>query len=278
MNVMKKKLTYLLILTTLVMSTVKAQSSYPDAELEKAFKLYVKAPKNQHIITEGFAKFAYNQTQQPIVQTTPFQETVISLEAGEHFTNVTSGDPSRWSYAAAVSGAGELEQQHILVKPSEPRIATNMVITTDKRIYNLRLVSVEGGSTKAVSFWYPEDMLKKVAFERAKRQKEEIIQIPKIGIDDLNFDYILKASAFCLPKWRPLRVFDDGAHTYIEFPKNVLSRDLPAIFTVENAATSLVNFRVKMPYIIVDKIFAKGLLVLGTGKWRQTITILNKRF
>ena len=86
-----------------------------DPALESAFRQYTKTGKAPNIITDGFVRFAYNPGQMPIVKTVPFQETVISLEPGEKFTNISSGDPSRWSYAMAVSGTGSSQQQNILI-------------------------------------------------------------------------------------------------------------------------------------------------------------------
>ena len=105
--------------------------------------------------------FLYDAEKQPIIQTAPFQETVIRLEPGEKFTNISSGDPSRWSYAVAISGKEETAQQNILVKPSLPNIQTNLVITTDKRLYNVSLVSMQTDQfTRSVSFVYPEETIK----------------------------------------------------------------------------------------------------------------------
>lgn len=112
-----------------------------DPALERAFNQYAKTGKAPNIITDGFVKFAYHAGQQPIIKATPFQETVISLEPGERFTNISSGDPNRWSYSVAVSGSGATLTQNVLIKPSLPDISTNMVITTDKRIYNIKLLS-----------------------------------------------------------------------------------------------------------------------------------------
>ena len=130
-----------------------------DRSIKKHFsKKYTKLPtKTANSITDGFVTFLYNAEKQPVIQTAPFQETVIRLESGEKFTNISSGDPSRWSYAVAISGKEENAQQNILVKPSLPNIQTNLVITTDRRLYNLRLVSEQTEElTRSVSFVYQE--------------------------------------------------------------------------------------------------------------------------
>lgn len=242
-----------------------------DASLENAFQKYLSGGRAPNIITQGFVKFAYNMGQQPIVKTTPFQETVISLEPGEHFTNVTSGDPSRWSYSVAVSGNGELAQQHILVKPSLPNLSTNMVITTDRRMYNLKLVATDKGLTRTVSFWYPEEMVEKI--NHAASHDAQIM--PDVHMDNLNFNYSIRCG-FGMGTVKPLRVFDDGVHTYIEFSPKVSNRDLPALFILNGNSQELVNYRVKTPYFVVDKIFQKAALVIGVKQNR--ITLINNRY
>ena len=251
-----------------------------DATLEQAFNRYVTTGKAPNVVTSGFVKFAYDSAQQPIIETTPFQETVISLEPGEKFTNVSTGDPNRWSYMAAVSGSGEEEQQNILIKPQEPNIATNLVITTTKRIYNLRLVSMyRAKALKAVSFWYPLDMVKEIKRKSELDDSLIVSKTPSVHLDALNFDYRMTCGLFCRkPSFAPNKIFDDGVHTFIEFPKQISSRDLPVLFIVENNERVLVNFRYKAPYFVVDKLFSKAALVMGVGRSKKTLIITNRHY
>lgn len=249
-----------------------------DPALERAFHQYMKTGKAPNIMTDGFVKYAYNSAQQPIVKTTPFQETVISLQPGERFTSISSGDPSRWSYSVAVSGSGAHQQQNVLVKPSAPNISTNMIITTDRRIYNLGLVSADEQSiTKNISFWYPEEMLGHVNEANLKHENtEKVADVPDINIHSMNFSYSITCGVFCQnPDWKPTRVFDDGTHTYIQFPHSISSQDMPALFVLTGHSKELVNYRFKAPYFIVDKIFNKATLVLGVGNNKRTVDITN---
>lgn len=252
-----------------------------DASLEKAFNQYAKTGKASNIIADGFIKFAYNAGQQPIIKTAPFQETVLSLQVGERFTNISSGDPSRWSYSAVTSGSDMQLQQHVLVKPALPDISTNMVITTNKRIYNLRLVSTMNNKiTRNVSFWYPDEMVAKVNGVSVQQlEKENIATVPDVSLNKLNFNYSVSCGFFCsLPSWAPLRVFDDGIHTYIQFNANMSNRDMPALFISEKGEKELVNYRSKPPYFVVDKIFRNAVLIIGIGQGRNTVTITNNHF
>lgn len=252
-----------------------------DVSLESAFNQYTKTGKAADIITDGFVKFAYNNGQQPIIKTTPFQETVISLEPGEKFTNISSGDPNRWSYSVAVSGSDGKLQQNVLIKPSLPDIGTNMVITTNKRIYNVRLLSsMNDRFTKSVSFWYPNDMV--TAMNDVAIKAVDAKPVGNIALDslhNLNFNYTYSCGRFCeTPSWAPTRVFDDGLHTYIQLPKKTASRDMPALFILDNKVKELVNYRSHPPYLVVDNIFKEAILILGVGRAQKKLTLTNHHY
>lgn len=251
-----------------------------DPALNHAFNAYIKTGKAPNIITRGFIRVAYQVGQQPVITTSPFQQTVISLEPGEQFTNVTSGDPNRWSYSVAVSGVGALAQQHILVKPSAQKLATNMVITTNRRLYNLRLISVmQGATTRNVSFWYPDEMVAHINAATLSDSQQAVAHLPNLTVSQLNFNYQISCPVFGgSPSWRPVRVFDDGAHTYIQFSPLLANRDVPALFIANNNTQELVNYRVKSPYFVVDKIFKQAILVMGVGHAQSRVIVTNRAY
>ncbi len=249
-----------------------------DPALESAFKQYTRTGKAPNVITDGFIRFAYNAGQMPIIKTVPFQETVISLEPGEHFTNISSGDPGRWSYAMAVSGTGIHQQQNILVKPIAPDLSTNMVVTTDKRIYNLRLLSGSEQSlpTRTVSFWYPDEMVTAVNSQIKNEDNRQEDLVSHIDLSKVDFKYKIKPQGFTSHySWQPTRVFDDGTHTYIQFPESIRSTDMPALFisSKDGNGQELVNYRSKPPYFVVDRLFDNAVLVKGVGSHAETVSI-----
>lgn len=254
-----------------------------DPALASAFNQYIKTGKAPNINSDGFVKIAYNAGQQPIINTTPFQITVVSLEAGEKFTNITTGDPSRWTYSAAISGAGANVQQNVLIKPSPAdesslNMATNMVITTDKRLYNIRLVCAPNAkNTRQVSFWYPEEMVDAVNKAAINKAEDSVVSASSINLNNVNFNYKISSGGLFTPNpsWMPLRVFDDGKHTYIQFPESMTNRDMPALFIVNGSNKELVNYRSKAPYFVVDKLFKQATLVLGIGSSQQQVTLTN---
>lgn len=261
------------------MDAVKTKVNYhlsygSNPALEQAFAHYLKSGKAPNIVSKACVNFAYSPDEAPIINTIPLQETVVSLEPGEKFSNISTGDPSRWSYAIATSGQGTLQQQHILVKPSSPSISTNMVITTNKRIYNLRLLSgsnPDSTNMRTVRFWYPDEM--RAATETA----DSTSTVADVPLNHLNFDYQLSsARGHSLPSWAPTRVFDDGTHTYIQFPATLASADMPVLFVLRGKDNELVNYRYQLPYFIVDKIFKQAVLILGTGRAQTKLMITHK--
>lgn len=248
-----------------------------DPGLERAFNQYIKTGRAPNIVTSGFQQFAYSIRQQPVIKTKPTVLTVISLQPGEHFTNVTSGDPNRWTYSAALSGSGNNQQTHVLVEPLYPNISTTMTITTDKRIYNLALVSKQDNDyIRNVSFWYPEDMIN-TWNNTAAPNSEQDQTVALIDLDHANFDYHVSCSWSC-PSWKPVRVFDDGKKTLIQFPPTMANRDMPLLFTIENSKQALVNYRPQGQYFVVDRIFQQAVLVMGVGRNQTQVRLTNNRY
>lgn len=261
--------------------------SYGDnPALKNAYQQYLKTGKAPNIITEGFEQFAYGIGNQPVIAANPLALTVISLEPGEKVTNVSSGDPLRWSYSMAYSGQDKSRQAHVMVKPSQSDISTDLVITTDKRLYTLHMTAPSTGKyVHNVRFWYPQEMQEywdnynaEQAEKVAKEQKEIVASVPNIDLNNLNFSYRLAHSGWSTPNWTPVRVFDDGTHTYIQFPPTLSARDMPALFVLTGSNKELVNYRSKQPYFVVDKIFSQAVLIAGVGSNQRTVTIINYRY
>lgn len=264
-----------------VTGAVKEKGNYhlsygADPALEQAFARYLKSGKAPNIVSKAYVNFAYSPDQAPIINTIPLQETVVSLEPGEKFANISTGDPSRWSYAVATSGQGGLLQQHILIKPSAPSLSTNMVITTNKRMYNLRLVSgsnPDSSSMRTVRFWYPDEM--QAGIENTSDSASPAVDV---ALNQLNFDYRLSNTrGRSLPVWAPTRIFDDGTHTYIEFPTTIASTDMPVLFVLRDQINELVNYRYQSPYFVVDKVFKQAVMILGVGRSQTRLLITNNK-
>ena len=70
---------------------------------------------------------------------------MIELQAGEKLVGEPHiGDSVRWNLSPALYGNGDTATSVIVLKPQAPGLDTNLLITTDRRAYYLRLLSKAG--------------------------------------------------------------------------------------------------------------------------------------
>lgn len=202
------------------------------------------------------------------VYTAPGKITDIALEPGEALTGagpIAAGDTARWIIGDTTSGSGEEPQVHILVKPTRPDIETNLVVTTDRRVYRIELRAGEGSYMPAVAWNYP----------RSPSSRRPVVPAtPRIpAVSARNHRYGLTGDA---PPWRPVAVYDDGRRVYVEFPGGIIQGEMPPIFVLgPDGNPEIVNSRVYRNILIVDRIFGAAELRLGSGKHQQTVRIVR---
>ena len=203
------------------------------------------------------------------VITAPGRVTDIALQPGETLVAVASGDTVRWVIGDTTSGSGTEKRTHVLVKPFSAGLATNLVITTDRRSYHIALTSIPRTAMAALSWTYPQDAL--IALKRATAAAEAATPVAAgIAVEQLHFNYAVSGDR---PSWRPLRAFDDGRQTFIEFPATLGVGEAPPIFLLDTKGEAqLVNYRVKGRFYVVDRIFDVAELRLGT-KNQQVVRI-----
>lgn len=203
------------------------------------------------------------------VYTAPGAVTDIALQPGENLVAVAAGDTVRWVIGDTTSGTGADKRTHILVKPFTPGLATNLVVTTDRRSYHLQLTATSRTAMAALSWTYPADQL--IALRRAADQAAAAALVSEgLAVDSLHFNYAISGDA---PAWRPLRAFDDGRQTFVEFPASIAVGDAPPLFVVApTGEAELVNYRVRGRFYVVDRIFDAAELRLGTRK-QQVVRI-----
>jgi type IV secretion system protein VirB9 len=167
------------------------------------------------------------------------------------------------------SGSGPTKRVHILVKPTNPTLKTNLVINTDRRTYHLELTATPATYMASVAWKYPVDPT------AAPPSPPAAPPVPP-AIEGVNFDYRIKGDH---PVWRPVRIYDDGRQTVIEFPAAVSQSEMPPLFVngPDGKPTSLVNYRVSGQRIVVDRLFEKAELKLGQGWSKQKVDIERVR-
>lgn len=213
-------------------------------------------------------------TYTPRILCRPLRVTDVQLEPGERMTSPPYlGDSINWQIYPAVSGSGEQTTYHVMIKPIMPDIATNLVIHTDRRTYTMDLVSYKTNWTPYVVFSYPDNSMQEwVDFIRMQDTTSSTGRKSGLAIDDLNFDYAVKANKKVI-EWQPLRVWDDGLKTYIEFSSKINAIEAPVVMLLNGKKQEIVNFRKTGNYYILDKLIKKAVLTLGSGKSAERIVI-----
>lgn len=196
------------------------------------------------------------------------QITDIALEPGESLTGagpVAAGDTARWIIGDTESGSGLTRRVHVLVKPTRADLSTNLVITTDRRLYMIELHSGERPYMPAVAWAYPAP---------PALQRQTVPTTPIIpAFEARNYRYGLTGDT---PPWRPVTVYDDGRRVYVEFPRGIVQGEMPPIFVIgSQGETEIVNSRIHQHVLIVDRLFGAAELRLGSGDRQQTVRIVR---
>ncbi len=165
------------------------------------------------------------------VEASPGYMVTIALAADEHIETVAVGDGGAWQVTSNRRG------DRLFVKPVAGGVTTNMVVVTDTRVYNFELAPASGsGPVWALSFRYPS-----FAAENPAPAGDGTI----VGRYSVRGDKGL----------RPSSIYDDGVHTYLEWPED---RDLPAIYTLNaQGKEALVNGMMRDGRMVIDGVQTK---------------------
>jgi type IV secretion system protein VirB9 len=218
---------------------------------EKKFRMFIYNPNDVYRYIgnynyQGFIEFQ-NSVSSP---TNPAQKRV------EEIIEVAIGNSSAWLWKISDS------KNRLYLKPVADNANTNMTVRTSAgRLYNFELLARtptgidDENLIFAVKFVYPDD------------EDKNILEFPKIPESDepdmrnlriYNFNYEFTGE----PTIAPLKVFDNGEFTYLQFPSK--NAELPAVFAVDSEGfESLVNFRIAGDYMIIERVAAQFTLRNG---------------
>jgi P-type conjugative transfer protein TrbG len=230
------------------------------------------------VVTGNFVSFPHGHAQ-PTLTCTVLRACVIELQAGEIVLSRIAGDTERWEITPAPAG------QHgrtvlIVVKPRDCDITTNLVLATDRRLYDLTLDSPpcrerstnpQQPYVRHVRFYYPDETVA----QWTKQMEPAPVRITP-DVLTLNFGYrVRKDKKF---PWSPAQVFDDGVRVYIKLPKEARNTEAPVLFVLEeDGSRTLVNYNVVAgDTYVTDRLFSRAALVTGVGGKEQKAVIDRK--
>ncbi len=258
-------------------------------QIKMAYEKYMATGNAEAIKGDGFITLPFNPYNRPIIQCAPLQLCQIILEKGEKINAISLGDSMRWMTDKIYTGTAENGSWIVILKPTALDISTNLTIATDKRVYNLGLLS-KNGVSPVVNFWYPSEMAEREVsnswIQKAQQNAPDNNNViasgnPKavnqsyINVDNLNFNYSLSGDN---PAWTPSQVFDDGNKTWIRMPPATDRMALPVLYVYQNGQETLQNYQYTRPYIRFDGLFEKARLIDGSGKHKTEVDIINNNF
>jgi type IV secretion system protein VirB9 len=226
------------------------------------------------VVQGNFLTFPYGHAQ-PTLTCTVLRACVIELEPGEIVLSKIAGDTERWEIAPAAAGP-DGRTVLIVVKPRDCDITTNLVLATDRRLYDLTLDAppCKGRSTnpqqpyvRHVRFYYPDELIA----QWAKPPEPAPVRIAP-DVLALNFGYRVKNDRHV--PWAPAQVFDDGARVYLKLPAEARHAEAPVLFVLDaDGSKVLVNYAVLGgDTYVTDRLFDRAVLVAGVGgKERQVL-------
>ena len=210
----------------------------------------------------------------PTVIAAPMHISDIELEPGEIVHDILVGDSQRWLVETGTSGSARGETSHVFVKPVDAGLNTALVITTNRRVYHIKLVSQRAGTTPWVGFLYPEQaMALKHQVETQKYWQSTEVDGKSVDISTLNFNYKITGQAL----WKPEQVYDTGLKMYIKLPDNANAGEIPVLLVLKGSKEILVNYRFRNNTFEVDGVFSNLILVTGVGGRQQKVTVTKEK-
>jgi type IV secretion system protein TrbG len=231
-------------------------------------------------VRDAAGRVIFPQGSNPTIVCAVFHACDLQLQAGENVIGSPHvGDSIRWKITPAISGAGDQSITHLIIKPTEPGLGTNLIIPTDRTTYHIRLVSSSVHYVTSVAFessdpqaaW--QNLPKAGAASRDSGGSESRNDMPVVAVNRLNFNYKIKVVKG-KPAFKPLRAMDDGYRTYIAMNDEMLQGEAPALVGISSRGEEqMVNYRLKGNLYVIDGTIGKLALISGVGRDQQRIEL-----
>ena len=227
---------------------------------------------------DGVVRFLYGATM-PSVVCAPLMVCDLALQPGEVVQNLNIGDSVRWKVSPAFSGLGDTRETHVIIKPTDAGLVTDMILSTTRRVYSIKLISTQHEWMPLVAFNYPDDVKAQWAAyqQTASFGAAAATLVSGESAADLDFNYQITGDD---PAWKPIRVYTDGSKTYIEFSPAAAHQPAPALVALANDGTwfssptpQIINYRQMGNRYIVDSVLTKAALISGVGSDQTRVTI-----
>lgn len=222
----------------------------------------------------GVQVFSYDPGQVYEVWTAPLRVTTLTLGPGEVIVSKAAGDTVRWQIGETSSGQGPAQRAHVMIKPLERGLETNLVLATSQRVYLIQLRSGAPEAFNAAISWEVAAVAPPTAGAIAEAAATEPPGlVAPVGPLDARYRILPRGSR---PAWTPTAVMTDGVRTFLTFPPALGASEAPALFVIgPGGDAQLVNYRQQDGVWVVDRVVDQAELRVG-DKPRQTVRITRE--
>ena len=216
---------------------------------------------------------------QPVLSCTILRACIIELQQGEVVISLIAGDEARWLIEQTATGA-MADVSLISIKPLDYNLTTNLIVSTNRRIYHITLDSPPQEKanadqnplesyTRHMRFYYPEDRMAMMR-ENASLAQMRDGALPVATMPGAAHNYDYEWSVGDGFPWKPLAVFDDGQRVYIRLPAEAWSMERPTISVDRGTGEQVVDFLFRDGFYVIPMLFDRARLVLYGEKknWR----------
>ena len=269
--------------------SVVVTASQMEAALGALLEEYRETGRARALRQSTMMVFPYGHSQ-PVLATAPLRTSVIELEAGETVIAISAGDTERFAYELSYTGA-DAATPIVLVKPLDYDVTTNLVVSTDRRIYHVTLDAAPSSEVltadqnpqaryaRHVRFYYPDEALDRLAagLELGAALSPPAASTALASLSDLHFGYRVEGDRAVAEAVE--RVFDDGLHTYIELTAEAKrSGPAPVLYVLgPDGRRELLNYVLRDGRYITDRTFDRAELVLGADVRKGFLGLGGKR-
>lgn len=251
------------------------------------------------ILPEPNGVIATTSAGEAVLVCAPLHTCVIALPDGVKPVTTVGVSPSEWQVQQAMVG----KQPEIFLSPKFKGLHQNIVIAaTDHKKpvnYQVHLVSdanryipilkIQGVSGPVTRTWpvaekamieLPKAPIKDSG-QAAQEAQRKVLPLPRVPVDHIETDWSIHcggggwfSESNCTPI-RPLRVYDDGTHTFIDMPKGLSSHGGYPIVEGFNRADKEIGIDTEISHrqIVVNSVPEKIKLRLGS----QVVNIIRNK-
>ena len=176
----------------------------------------------------------------------------IVLSPSEKILDMASGNSEAWEFKDVGN--------NIYMKPRLDNADTNLIVTTDKRVYSfeLRVVKTNAAPTYRLTFSYPEEITRN---RDRQRQRNYVASAFAATPTIANSNYTMQQGKGS-DDIKPEAAFDDGTFTYIRFARG---KEMPVVFKVaDNGEEEIINSSVKGDFLVLHGVY-KTMMIRGNS-------------